>query len=102
MNRGILPYSRLGNLVRFELSACDHALERFLVASRLPVNIGTTAPSWKTKPQMAVHLKVTLRTVTSLMRRRILPYIKIGSVVRFDVARVDSAFANLHGVNKRG
>jgi excisionase family DNA binding protein len=42
-----------------------------------------------TKPEMAARLKVQVRTVDNWMRRGILPYIKIGSSVRFHIADVD-------------
>jgi excisionase family DNA binding protein len=38
---------------------------------------------------MAARLKVQVRTVDNWMRRGILPYIKLGSSVRFHIADVD-------------
>jgi hypothetical protein len=42
------------------------------------------------------------RTVTSLMKRRTIPYIKLGAGraadVRFDLAEVISAMKNKHGI----
>jgi hypothetical protein len=36
-----------------------------------------------------------LRTVTNLMRRRLLPFLQIGSVIRFDLVQVDATVAAL-------
>jgi len=46
---------------------------------------------WLTKAALAQHYCISLRTVTNLMRRRVLPYVKIGQVVRFDVAACELA-----------
>jgi excisionase family DNA binding protein len=49
--------------------------------------------NWKTKREIAAHLKCSVRTVTTLMARRMLPYVKIGHFVRFDLAECDRAMA---------
>jgi hypothetical protein len=46
---------------------------------------------WLTKAALAQHYCISLRTVTNLMRRRVLPYVKIGQVVRFDAAACEQA-----------
>ena len=84
MQRGILPFSKTGHLVRFELNHCDRAVERFRVESRprpAKDSAGHTR-RWRTKQQVATHLNISLRTVTSIMRRRIVPYLKIGGAGR--------------------
>jgi excisionase family DNA binding protein len=43
------------------------------------------------KSGIARVIKVSPRTVDNLMRRRAIPFIRIGRVVRFDVARVKAA-----------
>jgi len=97
MQRGILPFSKTGHLVRFELNHCDRAVERFRVESRprpAKDSAGHTR-RWRTKQQVATHLNISLRTVTSIMRRRIVPYLKIGGVVRLDLLEVDRVFKQL-------
>jgi excisionase family DNA binding protein len=47
--------------------------------------------SWKTKREIASHLKCNIRTVTKLMKRRILPFVKIGRIVRLDLDECDRA-----------
>lgn len=47
--------------------------------------------SWKTKREIACHLKCNIRTVTKLMKRRILPFVKIGRIVRLDLDECDRA-----------
>ena len=47
--------------------------------------------NWRTKREMACHFKCNIRTVTKLMRRRILPFVKIGRIVRFDLDECDRA-----------
>ena len=46
---------------------------------------------WRTKAEIAGHYQIGVRTVTKLMRRRILPYGKLRNLVRFDVAACDRA-----------
>jgi len=46
-----------------------------------------------TKEQLAKKLQVSLRTVTNWQKRQIIPYIKIGKVVRFYVSDVISAIS---------
>ena len=46
---------------------------------------------WKTKKEIATHFSCHVRTITNFMRRRILPYTKIGRFVRFDQDACDQA-----------
>jgi hypothetical protein len=46
---------------------------------------------WRSKHQIAEHYGCDIRTITNLMRRRVLPYVKIGRFVRFDVGECDQA-----------
>ena len=50
-----------------------------------------TGKNWKKKREIAGHFKCNIRTVTKLMRRGILPYVKIGRFVRLDVDECDRA-----------
>ncbi|HEY2626274.1 MAG TPA: hypothetical protein VGI41_05930 [Candidatus Udaeobacter sp.] len=43
------------------------------------------------KPGIAREIKVSPRTIDNYMARRIIPFIRIGRVIRFDVARVRAA-----------
>jgi hypothetical protein len=43
------------------------------------------------KKGIAQEIKVSRRTIDNYMARRVIPFIRIGRVVRFDVARVRSA-----------
>ena len=47
--------------------------------------------NWITKRDIAAHLQCTTRTIEKMMRGRVLPYIKIGRIVRFDLADCDQA-----------
>lgn len=52
----------------------------------------STAPKqWTTKREVALHLRCSIRTVASLMRRGVIPYCKCGHFVRFDLAECDHA-----------
>jgi excisionase family DNA binding protein len=51
--------------------------------------------TWKTKREISLHLRCSVRTVTNLMKRRILPFVKIGKIVRFDTAACDTAMEKL-------
>jgi hypothetical protein len=46
---------------------------------------------WRNKRQMAAHYGCDIRTITNFMRRRILPFVKIGRFVRFDIGECDQA-----------
>jgi len=46
-----------------------------------------------TKKVIAARYAVTPRTINTLMRKRILPYVKVGALVRFDPADCDRALA---------
>lgn len=46
---------------------------------------------WATKGDLARHFKCSIRYVTELMQRRVIPYVKIGRFVRFDLAECDKA-----------
>ena len=50
-----------------------------------------TGKNWKLRREIACHFKCNIRTVTKLMRRGILPYVKIGRFVRLDVDECDRA-----------
>lgn len=45
------------------------------------------------RDEIAARYSVSLRTITNWEQRRILPYIKIGRLVRFDTERCDRALA---------
>jgi excisionase family DNA binding protein len=51
---------------------------------------------WLTKPEIARHFKCSVRHINDLMHRRILPYLKIGRFVRFDLAACDQAMKAYH------
>ena len=47
---------------------------------------------WKNKPEIAAHFQCDERTISNWMRRRILPFVKVRGVLRFDVNECDRAF----------
>ncbi len=49
------------------------------------------ATPWKKKDEVALYYRCDIRTITNLMSRRILPFVKIGGLVRFDLAACDEA-----------
>jgi hypothetical protein len=46
---------------------------------------------WANKNEVALHLRCSPRHVNNLMRCRVLPHVKIGRFVRFDLAACDQA-----------
>lgn len=46
---------------------------------------------WSNKKEAALYLGIGQRTVTDWMRRRILPYVKVGRVVRFHLPECEMA-----------
>lgn len=49
------------------------------------------AKNWKTKREIATHFRCSVRTISNLMKRRVLPFVKHGRFVRFDTADCDRA-----------
>jgi excisionase family DNA binding protein len=50
----------------------------------------STSP-WRDRKGIAAHLGVSVRHITNLQRRRVIPYVKVGRVVRFDIHACDQA-----------
>ena len=50
---------------------------------------------WVNKQQIANHLKCSVRHVNKMMNRRVIPYVKCGRFVRFQVSAVDTAMSKL-------
>lgn len=46
---------------------------------------------WSCKKEIAQHFGIGLRTVTDWMKRRILPFVKVGRVVRFHLPECELA-----------
>lgn len=46
---------------------------------------------WHSKKEIAAHFGIGVRTVTDWMRRRIIPFVKVGHVVRFSLSDCESA-----------
>ena len=51
----------------------------------------TIGSEWRSKSEIALHYGIGLRTVTDWMHRRILPFVKVGNVVRFHLPDCDAA-----------
>jgi excisionase family DNA binding protein len=46
---------------------------------------------WRTREQIAEHFSVSVRTVANLQRRRVLPFCKVGRLVRFNLDDCEKA-----------
>jgi hypothetical protein len=46
---------------------------------------------WVTRAKLARHFAFSLRTVANLQKRRVLPYVKIGRLVRFNINKCEQA-----------
>lgn len=55
------------------------------------------ASPWRQKNEIADYYRCNVRTITNLMQRRILPFVKIGRLVRFIVTECDLAMENTSG-----
>lgn len=55
-----------------------------------------------TKKVLAARYSCTPRTINNLMRKRVLPYVKIGALVRFDPADCDRALAAFRVASRYG
>jgi hypothetical protein len=49
------------------------------------------AAHWLNKAEIADHYKCSERHINKLMERRVLPFLKMGKFVRFDLAACDRA-----------
>jgi excisionase family DNA binding protein len=46
---------------------------------------------WMTREQIAQHFGISIRTVANLQRRRVLPFVKVGRLVRFNKNKCEQA-----------
>lgn len=46
---------------------------------------------WLTREKIARHFALSVRTVANLQKRRVLPYIKVGRLVRFNANKCEQA-----------
>lgn len=55
---------------------------------------------WRDRKGIAEHFGISERSVGNLMRRRLLPYVKLGRIVRFDLGACETAVKafELHAV----
>ena len=58
-------------------------------ASMNSTNSSTNSVAWITEKELAAHLRVSVRHLINL-RRRGLPHILLGSVVRYDLSEVEA------------
>lgn len=56
----------------------------------------TTGDHMVNKPTIARHYTVSTRTVDNWIKQRLVPYTKIGGVVRFRISEVDEALGRFH------
>ena len=67
-------------------------LETLPNKSRMEQNNSTNSGGrWVTKKEIAEHLKCCPRTINNLMSRRILPYRRVGKLLRFELGECDRA-----------
>ncbi len=52
---------------------------------------GPAATQWLNKVEIAQHYRCSARHINKLMKRRILPFLKMGRFVRFDRSACDQA-----------
>jgi len=74
---------------RIKLSATNPKLPMQPQENTVPTGI-----QWINKAEIAHHFRCSIRHVNKLMNRRILPFVKIGRFVRFDLAACDHAMKN--------
>jgi hypothetical protein len=97
MCQQVFPYTKMRNLVRLDLRACDHAFRFFKVealyeAMKDRSSLSPELDRWSTKSEIAQHFGISYRTMTSLIRRRVVPYVKVGQLVRLELGECDRAF----------
>jgi len=71
------------------------AKQQFMNAHQSQIAASEPTGPWRLKKEIADHYRCDLRTITNLMRRRILPFVKIGRIVRFNVEECDRAMAGV-------
>src|SRR5688500_3798200 len=55
-----------------------------------------------TKEEVAKHFRVTVRTIENWQRRGVVPYVKIGKVVRFKVSDIEKYWSKHFTVRRWG
>ncbi len=46
---------------------------------------------WVTREKIAQHFDFSVRTVANLQKRRVLPFVKVGRLVRFNLIKCEQA-----------
>jgi len=54
--------------------------------------------AWVTREDIARHFSISLRTVANFQKRRVLPFVKIGGLVRFNVKRCEEALTKFESL----
>lgn len=54
---------------------------------------------WLSAVQLAAHLGISRRSVSNLMRRRILPFVKVGRLLRFDIESCERALRQFESLD---
>ena len=62
-------------------------------------NSPPTLPIWLTKEQIAERFKCSIRTVTNLSRRKILPYYRLGRLIRYRAEECDEALSKVRSAS---
>ncbi len=93
--RTIIPHTKIRNLVRFDTVRCELAFQQFKVRSTA-LKMRNSQPhqricQWRTKRQIAGQCGISVRSMTALMQNRVLPYVKVGNLVRLEAFECDSA-----------
>ena len=65
------------------------------------MNEASTEVKWHNKKEVAAHFGIGLRTVTDWMRRRLIPFVKVGHVVRFNLSDCETAIRNYQVNSKK-
>ena len=65
------------------------AHENLIMNDKMKNNPGVT--QWLNKAEIADHFKCSERHINKLMERRVLPFLKMGKFVRFDLGACDQA-----------
>jgi excisionase family DNA binding protein len=91
-----MPWNRIPSFVA--ITDVGPPVGKASVVLRIMINTPTEqtpheppASPWRIKAEMAQYYRCDIRTITNLMRRRILPFVKIGRLVRFNPAECDEA-----------
>jgi phage terminase Nu1 subunit (DNA packaging protein) len=72
-----------------------------LPASKPPITVSLNSPLYVNSTGLAQAIRVSRRTVDNWRDRGLIPYVKVGGIVRFDLAKVRAVLEKRFEIRER-